>query len=316
MFAPAASSLLRLLPDFPERIIFHGKQSPAELQMAQEVGAGRIVVDSFHEMGPAREGGGQEPGPHRGDPGIEAHTHEVRPDGSGGHQLGSASVDVAFGAVRRALEIPGCELVGLHAHIGSQISRWMPSTCAVERIAAIRDPTEEDSATRSVSSTWAAVQGIAHNEDEVTPDVGEAIAWRSSQVVEATGQARGPATVRGARAQSSARRPPTNIRPALYGAEYVAVLAGRMDEPGGAEVTICGKHCESGDILIKDLALPAETGPGDILCIPATGAYTYSMASNYNRIPRPAVVLVWDGEARQIVRRETYEDLLRLDESL
>ena len=104
-----------------------------------------------------------------------------------------------------------------------------------------------------------------------------------------------------------------NIRPALYGARYEARLANRMDAAPGPMVTLCGKHCESGDVLIKDVHLPADVAPGDLVVIPATGSYTYSMASNYNHVPRPAVVLVEDGIATEIVRRETHEDLMRRD---
>lgn len=107
-----------------------------------------------------------------------------------------------------------------------------------------------------------------------------------------------------------------NIRPALYGARYVAFLADRMEAPHGPMVTVCGKHCESGDILIREAHLPADVGVGDLLVIPATGAYTYAMASNYNRMPRPPVVLVAGGEATMIVAREGHDDLLRLDRRL
>jgi diaminopimelate decarboxylase len=104
-----------------------------------------------------------------------------------------------------------------------------------------------------------------------------------------------------------------NIRPPLYGARYEALLANRTDARPGARVSIAGKHCESGDVLIRDVHLPDDVAPGDLLCIPATGAYTYSMANNYNRVPRPAVVMVHGGHAQLIVRRETYDDLLRAD---
>ncbi len=107
-----------------------------------------------------------------------------------------------------------------------------------------------------------------------------------------------------------------NIRPSLYGARYEAFLVNRIDEPGGSAVTVCGKHCESGDILIKDIDLPPDVAEGDLLCIPATGAYTYSMASNYNRIARPPIVVVDDGKATVIVARETLDDVLKLDRRL
>jgi diaminopimelate decarboxylase len=107
-----------------------------------------------------------------------------------------------------------------------------------------------------------------------------------------------------------------NIRPALYGARYEAFLANRAHSPTGPRVTVAGKHCESGDILIREAHLPDDVAPGDLLCIPATGAYTYAMASNYNRIPRPPVVMVGDGKATEIVARETHSDLLKLDRHL
>ncbi|MFP5351181.1 MAG: diaminopimelate decarboxylase family protein [Actinomycetota bacterium] len=107
-----------------------------------------------------------------------------------------------------------------------------------------------------------------------------------------------------------------NIRPALYGARYEAFLANRTDAKPGPRVTVCGKHCESGDILIRDVHLPEDVAEGDLLCIPATGAYTYSMASNYNRIARPPIVLLEDGRATEIVARESLSDLLHLDRKL
>jgi diaminopimelate decarboxylase len=105
-----------------------------------------------------------------------------------------------------------------------------------------------------------------------------------------------------------------NIRPALYGARYEALLANKADVPADHVVTIAGSHCEQGDILIKDVSLPASVQRGDVLAIPATGAYGFSMASNYNRFTRPPVVAVMDGRARVLVRRETYDDLIARDE--
>src|SRR5206468_6931139 len=104
-----------------------------------------------------------------------------------------------------------------------------------------------------------------------------------------------------------------NFRTALYDAHYTATLASRIPPPDPAHVTICGKHCESGDIVVKDVALPGDLAPGDLIAVPASGAYHRSMASNYNHVPRPPVVAVRDGHARVIVRRETEDDLLRLD---
>jgi diaminopimelate decarboxylase len=107
-----------------------------------------------------------------------------------------------------------------------------------------------------------------------------------------------------------------NIRPALYGARYEAFLANRMSAEPGPRVTVAGKHCESGDVLIKDVHLPGDVAAGDLLSIPATGAYTYSMASNYNRVPRPPIVMVARGNATEVVGRESNDDLLHLDRHL
>jgi diaminopimelate decarboxylase len=104
-----------------------------------------------------------------------------------------------------------------------------------------------------------------------------------------------------------------NIRTALYDAHYTATLASRVSDAKPERVTICGKHCESGDIVVKDVALPADLAPGDLIAVPASGAYHRSMASNYNHVPRPPVIAVRDGAARVIVRRETEDDLLKLD---
>jgi diaminopimelate decarboxylase len=104
-----------------------------------------------------------------------------------------------------------------------------------------------------------------------------------------------------------------NVRPALYGARYEAFLANRTGAPPGPPATVVGKHCESGDVLVREAHLPEDVGRGDLLCLPAAGAYTYAMASNYNRVPRPAVVMVAEGRATEIIRRETHEDLMSLD---
>jgi diaminopimelate decarboxylase len=104
-----------------------------------------------------------------------------------------------------------------------------------------------------------------------------------------------------------------NIRPMLYGARYSALLANKANEASDKVVTIAGSHCESGDLIIRDIALPSSVGRGDVLAVLATGAYGYAMASNYNKMPRPPVVAVRDGRARPILRRETFEDLVRLD---
>lgn len=243
-------------------------------------------------------------------------------------------------AVERALEISGSELVGVHAHIGSQIFELTAFDLAVERLADFLADAKSKLGFGVSEINLGGGLGIAHTKDEMTPDPTQSVS-RIKDAVERTFKERnleipslhvepgrsivGSAAVTIYEIGTVKRIPGVrtyvsvdggmsdNIRPPLYGARYEAFLANRTDTPPGAVVTVAGKHCESGDVLIKDVHLPDDVAPGDLLCIPATGAYTYSMASNYNRVPRPPVVMVNGGEAKEIIRRETCEDLLRLD---
>ncbi len=235
------------------------------------------------------------------------------------------------------------ELVGLHAHIGSQIFELAAFELAAKRLAALAAEAKRELGFETAELDIGGGLGIAHTQDELTPDPKTAVeriknhvadAFRGEglpipQVMVEPGRAIvGPSALTLYRVGTVKRIPGVrtyvavdggmsdNIRPALYGARYEAFLANRMDAQLGPRVTICGKHCESGDVLIKDVHLPEDVTAGDLLCIPATGAYTYSMASNYNRVPRLAIVLVADGDARVIIERETDEDLLRLDRRL
>ena len=329
----------------PERIVFHGNnKSPAELRAAGDAGVGRIVVDSFEEIDRIAEAGVRTKLLVRVTPGVEAHTHEFVQTGQEDSKFGFGLGDgIALDAVKRALEIQGCELVGVHAHIGSQIFELTAFDLAVERLATFVMEAKDRFGFAASELNLGGGLGIAHTRDEVTPEPSDAVRrirdaverefTKLSLPVPRLGVEPGRSIVGSSCVTlytvGTIKRIPgvrtyvavdggmsDNIRPALYGARYEAFLANRMDAPPGPRVTVCGKHCESGDVLIKDVHLPDDVAPGDILCIPATGAYTYSMANNYNRVPRPPVVMVADGTATTIVERETDRDLLRYDRSL
>ena len=326
----------------PARITFHGNnKSDDELVEAREAHVGRIVVDSFDEMARIETAGVKTKILIRLTPGIEAHTHEFVQTGQEDSKFGfTLADDVALGALKRALEIDGCEVVGVHAHIGSQIFELGAFDLAVERLADFLLDARDRLGFEALELNLGGGLGIAHTRDELTPDPKESIEGLESIVKRAFADRNmtAPAlavepgraivgsaavtlytigtkkTIPGVRTYVSVDGGMSdNIRPPLYGARYEALLANRTDARPGARVSIAGKHCESGDVLIRDVHLPDDVAPGDLLCIPATGAYTYSMANNYNRVPRLAVVMVHEGRAHPIVRRETYDDLLRAD---
>ena len=329
----------------PGRITFHGNnKSEAELKAAQEAGVGRVVVDSFDEIDRLASCGVKTKLMIRVTPGVEAHTHEFVQTGQEDSKFGFSLHDgIALEAIKRASEVPGCDLAGLHAHIGSQIFELAAFDLAIDRLAELAAEAKSAHGFEVRELNLGGGLGIAHTRDEMTPDPAEAVA-RMTQAIEKSFSSRGLAipkifvepgrSIVGTSAVTlyrigTVKRIPgvrtyvsmdggmsDNIRPALYGARYEAFLANRMDAPEGPRVTVAGKHCESGDILIKDVHLPDDIAPGDLLCVPATGAYTYAMASNYNRGPKPPVVMIEDGNATVIVKRETSLDLLRYDRRL
>jgi diaminopimelate decarboxylase len=328
---------------FPaERMLFHGNnKSLGELEMARAAGIGRVVVDSFEEMDRIADAGLETRLLIRVTPGVEAHTHEFVQTGQEDSKFGFTLADgVARDAVKKAMEIPGCRLVGLHAHIGSQIFEMAAFELAARRVAAFAAAARDELGFEVEELNLGGGLGIAHTVDETTPAPGPSVARIRRAVEDEFGAHGMPAprlyvepgrAIVGSTAVTvytvgTVKKIPgvrtyvsvdggmsDNIRPALYGARYEAFLANRMSAPTGPRVTVSGKHCESGDVLIKDVHLADDVVPGDLLCIPATGAYTYSMANNYNHVPRPAVVLVAEGNAVPIIRRETHQDLLRLD---
>ena len=335
-----------LAAGFPtERITFHGNnKSEMELRTANEVGVGRIVVDSFDEIDRLAACGVETKLMIRVTPGVEAHTHEYVQTGQEDSKFGFTLHDgVALEAIKRTSEVPGCEFVGLHAHIGSQIFELAAFDLAIDRLAGLAGEAKRAHGAEIRELNVGGGLGIAHTRDEMTPDPGEAVARMRAAVeksftreglsvpdlfVEPGRSIVGPAAVTLYRVGTVKRIPGVrtyvsmdggmsdNIRPALYGARYEAFLANRMDAPEGPHVTVAGKHCESGDILIRDVHLPDDIAVGDLLCVPATGAYTYAMASNYNRVAKPPVVMVQDGGATVIVERESEGDLLRFDRKL
>lgn len=330
----------------PERLYFHGNnKTEEELEQALAAGVGRIVVDNFRELkllsGLARNNNGYRvPVLLRLTPGIEAHTHEYIKTGQIDSKFGFTLANgQAEEAVALATSLPALELVGLHCHIGSQIFSVEPYAEAAAIMmdfaakvyrqsgVAIREldlgggfgiyyadgddplpPANYARVIQEVVADKAATLGIPLPRILVEP--GRAIVGPAGTTLYTVGSIKDIPGVRKYVAVDGGMA--DNIRPALYQARYEALLANKADRPPVEKVSITGKCCESGDMLIWDIMLP-EVVPGDILAVSCTGAYCYPMASNYNRLPRPAVVLVCNGDAELISRRETYADLLRLE---
>ena len=329
-----------------ETLIFHGNnKSDAELEMAVVSGVGRIAVDSLDELERlariAASAGVVQPIVLRATPGVEAHTHEFIQTGQEDTKFGmSIESGAALEAAKRTVDLPSLELVGVHAHIGSQIfgpeafGKLVEIMC--EFVADVRSATGVELRELNMGGGL----GIAYTKEEAPADVAtHATFVREAVEREAAKHGFAPPSLSvepgrwivgnammtlytvgvvkdlpGIRTYVSVDGGMSdNIRPMLYGARYSALLANKANEASDKVVTIAGSHCESGDVLIRDVALPESTGRGDLLAIPATGAYGYAMASNYNKMPRPPVVLVREGRSEVVVRRETYDDLIRLD---
>ncbi|MFI5862122.1 diaminopimelate decarboxylase [Streptomyces sp. NPDC051546] len=328
------------------RIAFHGNnKSTSEITRAIEAGVGRIVLDSFQEIARvahiARELGVRQPVQIRVTVGVEAHTHEFIATAHEDQKFGIAVADgSAAEAVRRALGHDSLELLGVHSHIGSQIFDMAGFEVSAKRVvrllAAVRDehgvelpeidlggglgiaytsaddprePHEIAKALHEIVARECEASGLRAPRISVEP--GRAIVGPTAFTLYEVGTVK---PLEGLRTYVSVDGGMSdNIRTALYDAEYSVSLVSRTSDAEPMLVRVVGKHCESGDIVVKDAFLPADIAPGDLLAVPATGAYCRSMASNYNHVLRPPVVAVRDGEARVIVRRETEEDLLRLD---
>lgn len=319
-----------------EDLVFHGNnKSDAELTRALEVGIGRIVVDSFDELDrldrlvPSL---GVTP-PRvllRVTPGIEAHTHEYVKTGQDDSKFGfTLSTGLADKAVSAAVASPTVDLVGIHVHIGSQVFVADFFRAAVETIAEFFNPLGlpelsigggigvayvESEVAPSITEWAEAVHAAARTAGitaQITAEPGRSIAAAAGVTLYEIGTIK---ELPGLRTYVSVDGGMSdNPRPVLYGSGYEAFLARDVDAARPRRVTIVGKHCESGDLLVRDGYLPADTAVGDVLVTPVTGAYGHSMASNYNKVLRPAVVFVSEGDARVVIRRETLDDLTRLD---
>ena len=319
----------------PERLVLHGNnKSELELAAARTVGLGRIVVDSDDELDRLER-------LHRADgvvprvllrvtPGVEAHTHEFVKTGQDDSKFGfTLSTGKAAAAVDRSRASEAVELVGIHFHIGSQVfvadffrqavavvAPWfndlrLPELsvgggAGVAYVAGEEAPTITDwgSAVRSAC----AEAGITAR---VTAEPGRAITAAAAVTVYTVGTVKELPGIRTYVAVDGGMS--DNPRPVLYGSGYETLLVRAPTADRPRTVTVVGKHCESGDLLVRSAAVPEDLAVGDLLVTPVTGAYGHSMGSNYNKVLRPAVVFASGGEARLVIRRETPDDLLATD---
>ena len=334
----------------PKKIEVHGNnKSVAEIEKAISIGVETIVIDSMYEIDrvavAAAKAGKVQRVLLRLTPGIEAHTHEsiatAHEDVKFGFSIASGA---AWSAITAVHNQPSLELRGFHAHIGSQIFGFESFEILAERfvtfLAKYRDEFKKELPELDLGGGY----GIAYLESDVTVVPRDAMQALANAVkkhcaafnlqiptvsIEPGRAIVGPTmftlyevgTVKDVTLENGTHRRyisvdggmSDNIRPSLYGAEYTAILANRTSTAVKTSSRLVGKHCETGDIIIREIDLPEDIVPGDLLAVPATGAYGRSMASNYNHVPRPSVVAVKDGKARVIVRRESIEDLLALD---
>jgi diaminopimelate decarboxylase len=333
-----------------ERVGFHGNnKTVAELERAVELGVGRVIVDSFDEIvrlaAVTAELGRTTGVMVRVTAGVEAHTHEYIATAHEDQKFGfSIASGDALEAVRRVHAAPGLRLLGLHSHIGSQIFDTSGFEVAARRVLALHATVSEEVGVEMPEMDLGGGFGIAYTTQDDPADPAQ-LATEMSKIVEhecrALGVAEprlsiepgraivGPAmctvyevgTVKEVALDGGARRSyvsvdggmSDNIRTALYDADYSATLASRESAAAPALARVVGKHCEAGDIVVKDEFLPGDVRPGDLVAVPGTGAYCRSMASNYNHALRPPVIGVRDGKTFTVLRRETEADLLATD---
>jgi diaminopimelate decarboxylase len=333
---------------FPaDRIALHGNnKSTDELRAAIEAGVGRIVVDSFDELDRLEMlTAGRAATAEvlvRVTPGVEAHTHEFIETGVEDSKFGFGlpSGD-ALAAVKRVAGARSLRFAGLHCHIGSQVFRLDSFAGAVDRMVGLVHAVEIGTAATVDEVNVGGGLGVRYLSDDDAPSIaqyatalqeviakalaahgvrsrprlsvepGRSIAAPAGLTLYEVGTIKTIPSVRTYVAVDGGMS--DNLRPVTYGARYETFLPGRVGALRPRVVTVAGKHCEQGDVLVHDAHLPADVAVGDILATPVTGAYAHSMASNYNKVPRPAVVFVHDGAARRVVRREDPGDLVRLD---
>ena len=331
--------------DFPPRMVyFHGNnKGQEELRESLAWNIGRVVVDSFYELELldklANEAGRVQEILIRVSPGVDPHTHVHTTTGILDSKFGfPIQTGQAEEAVRAALRSSNLKLVGLHFHLGSPIFELEPYKVAMELVLNFASQFREEGLTLQEISPGGGF-AIAYTRDQEPPPIGDyadaivstmldtcrTLGMETPRLVVEPGRAIvGPAGVALYRVGAVKDIPGVrkyvsvdggmgdNIRPALYDAVYEAVVAGKMRMEPSDKVTIAGKYCESGDVLVRDITLPPVEAE-DVIAIPAAGAYCLSMSSTYNLNPRPPIVLVKDGEARLIRRREAYQDMMLCD---
>ncbi|QNE17810.1 diaminopimelate decarboxylase [Kribbella qitaiheensis] len=334
----------------PARLGFHGNnKSVSELTRALEAGVGRIIVDSHDEISRLIELAAERdlvaPVMVRVTAGVEAHTHEYIATAHEDQKFGfSITSGAAYEAVARVNESPELRLLGLHSHIGSQIFDSSGFEVAARRVIALHARVSEELGVDMPELDLGGGFGIAYTTQDDPADPAQ-LATEMGKIVEHECRAFGvdvpkvsiepgraivgPAmctvysvgTVKDVALDAGASRTyvsvdggmSDNIRTALYDADYSCTLANRHSDAEPTLARVVGKHCESGDIVVKDEFLPSDVKPGDLVAVPGTGAYCRSMASNYNHVPRPPVIAVKDGQTRVVIRRETEDDMLILD---
>ena len=344
---------------FPmERVGFHGNNKTlAELERAVELGVGRVIVDSFHEIERlasvvSRLAGARTSTTEGGlgvmvrvTAGVEAHTHEYIATAHEDQKFGfSIASGDALEAVRRVHAAPGLRLLGLHSHIGSQIFDTSGFEVAARRVLALHVQVGEEVGVEMPEMDLGGGFGIAYTTQDDPSDPAQ-LATEITKIVEHECRALGVAvprlsiepgraivgpsmctvyevgTVKEVALDGGARRTyvsvdggmSDNIRTALYDADYSATIASRPSGSEPALARVVGKHCEAGDVVVKDEFLPGDVRPGDLVAVPGTGAYCRSMASNYNHALRPPVIGVRDGKTFTVLRRETEADLFATD---
>ena len=340
-----------LAANFPAADIeFHGNnKSEAEILFAIKSAVGTIVIDSFDELSRVAKIANQEGSIQkvylRLTPGVDTHTHEfistAHEDVKFGFSIASGDAQIA---IDKCMAEKSLNLAGIHCHIGSQIFEVDSFKLAAKRLiavlAAFRDKYSKELPELNIGGGY----GIAYTNNETAISPFQVIPAIAQEIKDECAKAKlsipkisiepgraivGPTTTtiylvgttKLVKLEDGSTRKyisvdggmSDNIRPALYGATYSAFLANRSSSEKSISSRIVGKHCESGDILSPEIELPADIKAGDLLAIPATGAYGRSMASNYNHMPRPSVIAVKDGQGREILRRENEADLLNLD---
>src|SRR4051794_12525223 len=306
----------------PARIVLHGNaKSEAELRMAVDAGVGHVVLDNLDELDRLERIASRQRVMLRVTPGVRGRTHDKISTGQADSKFGFSLQDARV-AIDRLAASSSLVLAGLHMHIGSQILELEPFRAAVEAIAGLG---------RFEAYNLGGGLGVAYGPGEDPPSIEDYAAAKVDAVHEHLGEdvavldEPGRALTANAgvtlyTVESVKRNVSTwvavdggmsdNLRPMLYGARYEAEVVGRFG--GETPCRLAGKHCESGDVIVDEVLLD-DPRVGDLIVTPATGAYGFSMANNYNGVPRPPVVFVKDGDARAVVRRETYEDLLARD---